>query len=778
MAETPLSMTLPIVDAARSSRFLDAFFSPPNRLSREACAAGSGKLSSKFSPWVARVLRPEPVITVLPRWNLDNSFDWYGIASDPVTHRRLGEELMAFVGPTWSTFRGTPAILDPGDPIDCAVAEFIGGDITAFKFRDVGDAARVFAAIEMMRRAWEMRPSVTADAPRPIGRVLRDFYMALRVGNRLSAEEQLAYLGRRGQLNELNRLFLRVQMLSELNEPGELLSLPSLGDLLQTRRPLAVTQALLEAAYVVEISAVEADPLLALERCRAVEWKYGSLFTSDVAIRRPSALKFLMLHAASVSDVALRDRLLSIQVDDEVRIALANFGSLFAASEHLQATAISPLAAAIAAGDAGDFGTAFALARSADPTLRRAILLCQCAYEAPSLEAQQGAIEAVFGLSPSDFEAAMSRRLVREYVEAQTSPSTTAGAKIEANAAVVAVPQLVTNWVQWLEALYAGTLGKMGLEIARQGGEQWDLHWLARDEGTIARFSELLAEPPERWSTIVNEALPHILGFLQRDTEWPRKAFGPIYGSAAAVLAQTTTGAADDLALFNDLAAVRIETGVSNAEYTELLEQLRLLVDTFSAPATIEWMLDALEVLAFQPCPDSEARIRFLASAGTQFFRHRGRLTKDHCWLLERLHAEMNQSELYANLLPPEEVAGTIAADAQPESDPLRFYAGKSIAIYTLNERAAQVISELLQDRVPNVTVHTNNDLAGTPRLKALSQQADVFVMTLGSAKHAATDFIADNRPHNKPLLRTGKRSRGSSGILVQLVRYADSAIR
>lgn len=101
----------------------------------------------------------------------------------------------------------------------------------------------------------------------------------------------------------------------------------------------------------------------------------------------------------------------------------------------------------------------------------------------------------------------------------------------------------------------------------------------------------------------------------------------------------------------------------------------------------------------------------------------------------------------------------------------------KSIAIYTLNDRAAQVVSELLRDRVPGVTVHTNNDLAGTPRLKMLAQNADVFVMTLGSAKHAATDFIAANRSPAKPLLRTGKRSKGSSGILSQLIGHARSGV-
>lgn len=75
--------------------------------------------------------------------------------------------------------------------------------------------------------------------------------------------------------------------------------------------------------------------------------------------------------------------------------------------------------------------------------------------------------------------------------------------------------------------------------------------------------------------------------------------------------------------MFNDLIAARIETGVSKADYLELVEELQMLVESFAAPATLDWMLDALELLAFHPCSDPVARVGLLRVAGTQFYNQR-----------------------------------------------------------------------------------------------------------------------------------------------------------
>ncbi len=149
---------------------------------------------------------------------------------------------MAFVGPTYSTFRGQRAQLNLQDPVESAVYEFTGGAAVKFCANDPdGRATAVWEALERMRRVSERRVKRITEFPRPTGRVLRDFYMALQAGDRPSAENSLQYLLDQHRLDALNLLFLRVQLLAELEQWDELLALPELSNLLQLRRPLLKT---------------------------------------------------------------------------------------------------------------------------------------------------------------------------------------------------------------------------------------------------------------------------------------------------------------------------------------------------------------------------------------------------------------------------------------------------------------------------------------------------------------------------------------------------------
>src|SRR5438270_508982 len=145
-------------DNSRAERFLDAFFAAPNLIVRDDIRPGHS--AQKLLPWIVLAKSNNPV-TCLPRRSAEQGdwVDWYGIARDESALRRLGEELTAFVGPTWSTFRGQRARLDASDPIERAVLEFTRG--FAFKFR--GRRGPVFKSLEQMRGVWSLRPPITAD---------------------------------------------------------------------------------------------------------------------------------------------------------------------------------------------------------------------------------------------------------------------------------------------------------------------------------------------------------------------------------------------------------------------------------------------------------------------------------------------------------------------------------------------------------------------------------------------------------------------------------------
>src|SRR5262249_43323577 len=99
--------------------FLLQFFGPPNQ-------TNEGK-DPRLTPWIDRLRRAEPLPTVLPCVRGGQIVDWYGVAFDERQWRSLGEDLTAFIGPSFTTFRGQRAPLDGADPIDAAVDHLTDG---------------------------------------------------------------------------------------------------------------------------------------------------------------------------------------------------------------------------------------------------------------------------------------------------------------------------------------------------------------------------------------------------------------------------------------------------------------------------------------------------------------------------------------------------------------------------------------------------------------------------------------------------------------------------
>ena len=191
--------------------------------------------------------------TVLPCWRTGKIVDWYGLAFDDRQMNALGESLTAFIGPTYTNFRGQVARLDRQDPIDQAVDDFTAG--RAYKFQGA-DPSEIWRALGRMRKVWQRRGSRERATPAPVGRVLRDFYMALNAGDASAAESALTDLREHYHLDGVNLLYLRVQLLANFLRWADLLALPEIPDLLRLRRPSAVTEALLRAVYHMHLARV------------------------------------------------------------------------------------------------------------------------------------------------------------------------------------------------------------------------------------------------------------------------------------------------------------------------------------------------------------------------------------------------------------------------------------------------------------------------------------------------------------------------------------------
>src|SRR5688572_27322038 len=86
----------------QTSAFLAAFFAPPNDIAFVDIKVG-GK-AAHLVPWVERLLLEPSLPTVLP-CRSQGRIQWYGVALSEAQLGVLGEQLLAFIGPTYSTFR-------------------------------------------------------------------------------------------------------------------------------------------------------------------------------------------------------------------------------------------------------------------------------------------------------------------------------------------------------------------------------------------------------------------------------------------------------------------------------------------------------------------------------------------------------------------------------------------------------------------------------------------------------------------------------------------------
>ncbi len=400
-------------------RFLERFFGTDNKFDLGRIERGEGN-QAKIRPWVELLTQAEPLPTVLPCWR-EHGVDWYGIALSERQLRSLSEELMAFVGPTCSTFRAQRAQLNLQDPVESAIYEFTRGAAVKFCGHDTnGTATAVWEALERMRRVGERRVKRATEYPSSTGRVLRDFYMALQAGDRSSAEKSLQYLLDQHRLDALNLLFLRVQLLAELKCWDELLALSEIPNLLQVRRPFAVTQALLQAVYRCELQHFEENnaPKGAVAYFHeAVFPRYSNLFAVRAGSKTPEVLKLFMLLAVGGEQLqpVLRDELLAIPGIENPHLRyLQQLAALLPdAAPHFEG---DPLQRAEQVSKDGDYDQAFLLAWDATPSKEKVRLLLECAYELQTLAAERAALQAFDELTVDDQKALQAVRWNRDYL--------------------------------------------------------------------------------------------------------------------------------------------------------------------------------------------------------------------------------------------------------------------------------------------------------------------------------------------------------------------------
>jgi hypothetical protein len=309
--------------------FLDRFFAAPNGvwpgLDPQHPAASS------IMPFLGALPVRGECPVVLPRRDLRvQPFVLYVICWDTAHAGRIRSLLEAAVAHQYCGFDGRVARLNGNDPIDAAVLELVGDGSTFVLRPQQHTQGPIVRAMARLVRSLSDMPLRNPQLPRPVGRMLREFDLALAAGEAVTSASLLKEIEGVGGISHQNVAFLRIRRLSQLGLEAEVLAHPSMPTMVVAEPPRLVREAVLGAwARVDVLPTLPLGPDEALARLSAAAVDYALLVderigsTADPDVATLGALVALARNDAGLVQVFSANKL----VDPSVAARLAQFGS-------------------------------------------------------------------------------------------------------------------------------------------------------------------------------------------------------------------------------------------------------------------------------------------------------------------------------------------------------------------------------------------------------------------------------------------------------------------
>lgn len=749
-------------ESTQLEHFLQGFFGPGNaiRLADIRSANLPEAQADYLRTWLPDLEKHDPSPVVLPRKREeDGKTIWYAFAFNSQQLRALRSELHAAIGVTYTDFRGQEAVLNPGDLVEAAALEFLGPDGGCFRFgvpdsRRRGDVRRSLARLHQL---WQRRPIRTSDVARPTGRILRDFHQALNAGDGLAADDFLRELRSLGRLSSVNLLFLRVERYARLRQWEQLLRLEDLPRLVGARRPPRVSDAIANAYFYEHLADVSDQPPELLARFRstplpaliddpsqastptgALYWAIGS-----IAVGRPEPVADWIATASVPGETVERVEKLLSEVDfTPAGVSSPDRGD--------------PVEEALRLRVAGKHRDALIALRNAPPTRSTAELAIEWAFTLDTLEASTLTEEILGGLESVEVEDlwghAVFGRMLRQVLRVDENENEDGH-----------VAPLPGSWLEWFHQLATTGTWPGAVSIARDGALEWSVEPLVKDPSFCEKLADALEQARVKEPEPVREALPHFISFLERVDDPPAR-FSPLYEH---LLIELVTGTVTRADLEAVRAVMEVLLRLSSA-HEEYLEYVVELWREQGSANRLWFMSDIVDLLAQHATMKIELRTSAFREAFATAADSPSNVASGTWSLLQFLAEELSLGQEVEAIRPD-------SADAEQEegSATVERLAGRTIALYSLTESAIARAKTIIESEYPECTVNLNSDHVGTDRLRAMAENADIFVMVTWSATHAATQFIEANRPEGSEILRP--KGRGSSSILTEIREWASN---
>lgn len=740
----------------RDISWLESFFSGRNALKWEAVVGRSAPPAwlELVLPWIASFASSgawSPI--VLPVFGPNGPCQWYGMASDEAGANALSQELTAFVGPSFSDFRGQLLSPDPDDAMEKALLERFGRFV--FRFEPVTAAAcsGIADALQLYLGLLRRRPEIPDRTQRPFGKVRAEFDRALLAGNEPDARRLREELVSSGRMDAEQQKYLDIRMLAGLGRQYQLAhDYPLVKSVLGLSLPAQTIADLVGALYSTYIAEIEDsdddEAVLGAFRGEIAD-NFGPLFLERKGVRHPSVLKAFMLYelVQAEPNKGRCQAIVSAYPEDDGRVLVERWAGRLA-SNALPRTDLFESARQALADE--DYGLALQLSFDAFPDLWTYGAMLRCAVEMEDAEVALRVLAAVD-------EAPEAERLKwtkRDLARLQQLRSETSGKPEEPVEPPIRTIRPEADWLSWVTYVESGSHDRPPLQVLEDALPRWSVEAYASDPAGCRELAERIGNAGGAAEQTFRDAFAPLVEFFVDRPARPVRGFGPLYAMLIRIVAWNGIVSANELELASAVVQALVSLAPSRDDYAEAVDAYAEILAANSAPGNVDWALNAAEMLALHASPDSEARLRFFMAVVEMARACAHRLRPVQYEILSLLAKDYGCSGLL-------EAFPTQYSSAQ-EMAPRADFAGL-IGIYTLTEPAGQRARQFLRKLLPQARVEVNADHVATDKLKSLAANADIFVFAWKSSKHQAYFAAKDARGSRQTLLPLGK---GSASIL------------
>jgi len=669
---------------------------------------------------------------VIPRLDENRQFRFYLIAKDDQQSEDIFLTVKAYLGGSYTTCYPMTFKSSEDSFEKSVLSMFPQGfkQINIHKECSANDKEATYWVIDSLNRAigqFHHRPISISSVKRPVGVILRHFFIAVQKGKGVESLCLLDELRNHQRLSPRNLLSLEIQALAAGGQWQQLLGHPKLDDLTRGTIPRRLQNVLLASVgYECNNSTVPDD--YDSERLSQRLQNLYPLFSTppDLELDEPSAdrWKLWCIGAVSLGRTTAIDQLPDT-IESEWISDLRRWAGILPHDSVSIDTEVESLTECLT----GEMTTDKAinlLAKSVQSNYSENQLIYRKLSEYPK--------DILANLSSINFMLPkLWKNLEEEY-----------GDQLQ-----------IDNWLQLFQS-FSGDCTAQGMGSALTLAFDRSEYWTADSWNELEVSSVIMSISDEVVLSTVRGVLPILICWLE---EREQKLPSEVVEHLMMLLVSDEQIAAEDIILSTDLLLMLLDQPHTRKQYASAIDCIDMCWDVLKSPRAIDSILDVYETLADYSCADESKRLQsWLATQGSLVT------------LWPRLDNQQQRiSRELANYFIDDLGAfpEVITQLERTESSVLPDISGKILAIYTLTEGAGLRAKKIIMNYFPDLDVQVNHDKKATDALLNLAKTADYFIFSSRSAAHQAFYPVSKQR---KDLIYP--QGKGASSIVREFMAY------